>query len=119
MQIGTGPVNFDSIFSTGQAIIFSRDAVRVYVYSMLDGQLKGRLVGIRPSVNARSNLLALDTGSGQLDIYDLNTVTQLDELIFPDPIVYTHFSENGHRLFVLTENQWAFVLDMKGVREAH
>ena len=119
VQSGTDPTNFDFIFSTGEAIIFSRDGVRVSVYSMLDGQLKGRLVGLRPTANARSNLLALDNGSGRLGIYDLNTVAQLDELVFSDQIVYTHFSEDGQRLFILTENQWAFVLDMKGVREVH
>jgi hypothetical protein len=119
VQSGTGPANFDSIFSSGQAIIFSRDAVRVYVYSMLDGQLKGRLNGIRPAANARSNLLALEPDSGQLGLYDLNTATQLDELVFPDPVVYTHFSEDGQSLFVLTENQFAFVLDIKGIRESH
>jgi hypothetical protein len=119
VQSGTGPVNFDSIFSTGDAIIFSRDVARVYVYSMLDGQLKARLVGVRPSANAQSNLLALDTGSGQLTIYDLNTAAKLDEQFFPDPIAYTHFSEDGQRLFVLTENQDAFVMDMTGVRVTH
>ncbi len=119
VQSGAGTANFDSIFSTGQAIIFSRDSVRVRVYSMVDGQLKARLVGVRPSASAQSNLLALETGSGHLAIYDLSTAAPLDEQIFPDPIAYTHFSADGQRLFVLTENQDAFVLDMKGVRVAH
>ena len=119
VQSGTSPANFDWLFSVGQAIIFSRDSVRVHVYSMQDGQLKAKLVGIRPSANAQTNLLALDTGSGRLAIYDLNTADKLDEEIFPDPIVYTHFSADGQRLFVLTENQYASVLDMKGVGVAH
>jgi hypothetical protein len=119
VQSGTGPANFDSIFSTGDAIIFSRDAVRVYVYSMLDGQLKAKLIGVRPSATAQSNLVALETDSGRMTIYDLNTGAKLDEQIFPDPIVYAHFSADGQRLFALTENQDAFVLDMKDVRVAH
>ena len=119
VQSGASPANFDWLFSVGQAIIFSRDSVRVHVYSMQDGQLKAKLVGIRPSANAQTNLLALDTGSGRLAIYDLNTADKLDEEIFPDPIVYTHFSAVGHRLFVLTENQYASVLDMKSVGVAH
>ncbi|PYX04809.1 MAG: hypothetical protein DMG85_16730, partial [Acidobacteria bacterium] len=109
----------DSIFSSGQAIIFSRDAMRVYVYSMLDGQLKGRLNGIRPAANARSNLLALEPDSGQLGLYDLNATNELDELVFPGSVVYAHFSEDGQSLFVLTENQFAFVLDIKRIRESH
>jgi hypothetical protein len=119
VQSGNGPADFDAIFSTGDAIIFSKNAVRVYVYSMLDGQLKAKLVGIRPSATAKTNLLALETDSRQLTIYDLSSGTKLDNQIFSDPIVYTHFSADGQRLLVLTENQTAFVLDMNGVRAAH
>lgn len=118
VQTGSGPANFDWVFSVGEMIIFSRDAVRVHVYSMRDGELKARLVGARPSASAQSNLLALETSSGQLGFYNLYTATKLDEEIFPDAIAYTHFSADGQRLFVLTENQYAFVLDIKGVREA-
>jgi outer membrane protein assembly factor BamB len=116
---GNGPADFDTIFSSGDAIIFSRDAVRVYVYSMLDGQLKAKLVGIRPSATAKTNLLALETDSRQLTIYDLSTGAKLDNQIFSDPIVYAHFSADGQRLLVLTEDQTAFVLDMNGVRATH
>jgi hypothetical protein len=119
VQSGSNPANFDWLFSVGQAIIFSRDGVRVHVYSMQDGQLKAKLVGIHPSANAQANLFTLDEGSGRLTIYDLNTADKLDEEIFPDSIVYTHFSSDGQRLFVLTENQYAFVLDVRGVRVAH
>jgi hypothetical protein len=100
----------------GQRIVFSRDAVRLQLYSLRDGQLKAKLLGIRPAANAQSNLLALDLGSGRLAIYDLDTAVKLDEQVFPAPIVYTHFSADGQRLLVLTENQYAFVLDVKDVR---
>jgi hypothetical protein len=119
VQGGGSPVNFDWVFSAGEMLVFSRDAVRVQVYSMRDGQLKAKLVGARPSASAESNLLALETGLGQLAIYDLNTAVKLDEQIFPDAIAYTHFSADGQRLFVLTQSQSAFVLDMKGVHEAN
>lgn len=115
VQSGAGPANFESLFSVGQTIVFSRDAVRVQLYSLPDGQLKAKLLGMRPAANAQSNLLALDLGFGHLAIYDLNTAVKLDEQIFPDPIVYTHFSADGQRLLVLTENRYAFVLDMKDV----
>lgn len=118
VQSGIGPADFESIFSVGEAIIFLRDGVRVQLYSMLDGQLKAKLLGVRPSANAQSNLLALQTGPQLLAIYDLNTAAKLDEQIFSDPIIYTHFSEDGQRLLVLTQNQCAFVLDMKSIRHA-
>jgi len=113
VQSGTGPANFDCILSVGKTIVFCRDAARVQVYSLEDGQLKAKLTGIRPAANAQSNLLALDLGSGRLGIYDLNSAIKLDEQVFPEPIVYTHFSADGQRLLVLTEDRYAFVLDMK------
>lgn len=116
VQSGTGPANFDSLFSVGQTIVFSRAAVRVQLYSLQDGQLKAKLLGIRPAASAQSNLLSLDLGAGRLAIYDLSAAVKLDEQVFPAPIVYTHFSADGQRLLVLTENQYAFVLDMKHVR---
>jgi hypothetical protein len=54
-----------------------------------------------------------------LDIHDLTTGAKLDEQLFPDAIAYTHFSSDGSKLFVLTEHQLLFTLDMKSVREAH
>ena len=119
VQTGAGPTDFESAFSVGNSIIFSRDEVRVYLYSLEDGQLKARLVGARPSASAASHLLALYAGSGRLDIHDLTTGAKLDEQLFPDAIAYTHFSADGSTLFVLTEHQHLFTLDMKGVREAH
>jgi hypothetical protein len=116
VQSGTGPANFDSLFSVGQTIISCRDAIRVQLYSLRDGQLKAKLLGIRPAASAQSNLLALDLGSGRVAIYDLNSSMKLDEQVLPAPIVYTHFSADGQRLLVLTENQYAFVLDVKDVR---
>lgn len=97
-------------------MVFCRDAIRVQLYSLRDGQLKAKLLGIRPAASAQSNLLALDLGSGRLAIYDLNSSIKLDEQVLPAPIVYTHFSADGQRLLVLTENQYAFVLDVKDVR---
>ena len=117
VQNGSSPVDFDEIFSVGDSIIFSRNGVRVYVYSMLDGRLIARLSGLHPAANAQSRLLALDSGFGRLAIYDLNTGAKLDEQTLGGPIVFTHFSADGNRLLVLTANQEVSVLNLQNVRE--
>jgi len=119
VQVGNGPTSFDSAFSAGDALVLIKDGVRVSIYSLRDGALKARLVGVKPSASAKSNLLALDQGGGRLGIFDLNSGAKLDEQIFPDEIAYTHFSGDGKRLLVLTEHQLAIVLDMSNVRESH
>ena len=50
---------------------------------------------------------------GQLTVYDLTTLQPRDQFNFANPIVLTKFSEDGQKLFVLTANQTAYVLDMK------
>jgi hypothetical protein len=99
-------------------MILTKDELRVSIYSLLDGQLKARLVGLRPAATAQTNLLALDLGGNRLGIYDLLSGTKLDEQLFPDLIAYLHFSGDGKRLFVLTEHQAVAILDMSKVREA-
>jgi hypothetical protein len=118
VQVGSRAISFDSAFSVGDTMILIKNGVRVSLYSLADGQLKARLVGVDPSVSAESKLLALDLGSGRLAIYDLNSGAKLDQQVFPDDIAYTHFSSDGKRLFVLTEHQAAVILDVSKVREA-
>jgi hypothetical protein len=118
VQVGNRPISFDSAFSAGDTLILIKDGVRISLYSLADGQLKGRLVGVGPAVSAESKLLALDLGSGRLGIYDSESGAKLDEQVFPDDIAYTHFSADGRRLFVLTEHQAAVILDVSKVREA-
>jgi len=119
VTVGNGAATFDAAFSVGDAMILQKDGVRVSMYLMSDGQLKARLVGVRPSASAESNLLALDLGGGRLGIFDLANGTKLDEQLFPDGLAYTHFSGDGKRLFVLTEHQTALILDVTDVRKAN
>lgn len=116
-QAGNGPTSFDAAFSVADVMVLVKDGVRVSIYSLRDGNLKARLVGVMPSASAQSNLLSLELGPGRLGIFDLNTGTKLDEQKFPEEIVYIHFSGDGNRLFVLTEHQAAVILDVSKVRE--
>ncbi len=113
---GSGASTFDAASSAGDSIILQKDGVRVSLYSLSDGQLKARLVGVRPNASAESNLLSLDMGEGRLGIFDLNTGVKLDEQLFPEALAYTHFSGDGKRLFVLTEHQTALILDVSNAR---
>ena len=67
----------------------------------------------RAAANAKTNLLCVENERGQLTVYDLTTLQPRDQFNFANPIVLTKFSEDGQKLFVLTANQTAYVLDMK------
>jgi len=113
---GNGPTTFDSAFSVGDALILLKDSLRVSLYSLGDGQLKGRLVGLRPAASPETQLLALDLGDGRLGIFDLRDGAKLDQQVFPNGLAYLHFSSDGKRLVVLTEQQTAVILDLTDVR---
>jgi hypothetical protein len=118
VQAGNGAVSFEAAFSVGDAMILLKDGVRVSIYSVSDGQLKARLVGLKPTASSRTNLLALELGPGRLAIHDLSSGAKLDEELFPEAIAYLHFSEDGKRLLVLTQHQGVAILDVSKAREA-
>lgn len=116
VQVGNHASSFDAAFSEGDTLFLLKDGMRVSLYSLSEGALKAKLVGDKPAANGVSNLLALNEGGGKLALYDALTGAKLDQLLFPNEIAYSHFSEDGKRLFVLTQYQLAFVLDVSEVR---
>lgn len=118
VQFGNHASSFDAAFSEGDTLFLLKDGIRVSLFSLSDGGLKAKLVGDKPAVNAVSNLLALNESAGKLTLYDTNNGTKLDQFLFPDEIAYSRFSEDGRRLFVLTQHQVAFVLDVSAARQS-
>jgi len=115
VQVGNGASSFDAAFSEGDTLFLVKDGRRVSLFSLSDGTLEAKLVGGQPAANGASNLLALNEGAGKLALYDAHNGGKLDQLLFPGEIAYSHFSDDGKRLLVLTERQLAFVLDVARV----
>ena len=113
VQTGAGPLSFDSVFSAGPMLLTSKDEGRVVLYSLQDGQLRAHLNGLLPSASAEAALLALVENGDRLVLYDLFTGARLDQQQFPEGIAYTHFSEDGQRLLVLTRHQTVYILDVR------
>jgi len=45
-------------------------------------------------------------------LYNLESGSKIDDYLFPDAPVYTHFSTAGNRLLVLTAQQFAYIIDV-------
>ncbi len=116
VQFGSGPANFDSAFSCGNALFLIKDQFRIALFDLQTGLLMARLRGRHPAANAAAKLLVADEGA-KLSFYDLTTGAKLGDRKFSDDIAYTRFSEKGDRLFVLTAHQETFVLDVKILQE--
>jgi hypothetical protein len=109
VRVGWGPESFDSLFSVGDFLVCVRDEARVTVYSLSTGEIQSRLFGRYISASRATGLLAA-ADANHLRLYDLKTGTRKAEYLFSEPPVYTHFSEDGKRLLVLTAGQSIFVL---------
>ncbi len=90
---------------------------RLLVYSLSSGEQKGKFFGRRPTISP-GGLLAAENERGQLSVYDLNSLARREEYVFTSPIAYTGFAPDGKRLFVLTADQTAYVLDVAASNRA-
>jgi hypothetical protein len=118
VQAGSGAVSYESAFAVGDTLFLVKDHVRVSLYSLTEGIIKGRVVGEIPSASVQANLFVVSDESGKLSFYDLKTTEKITQLLFPAAVAYTRFSEDGKRLFVLTRYQEAFVLDVEQIRKS-
>jgi hypothetical protein len=89
-------------------------ANRTRVYSLSTGEQKGRVFGTRAAMNTTTGLMAVENGAGKLILYEQSTLQRRHELTFSHPVSMAAFSADGKRLFVLTSDQTAFVLDAGG-----
>ena len=87
---------------------------RVLLYSVSTGEQRARWFGNGPRVSGNGSRLCLANGNGRLTIYDLNALKQTAELRFADSVSGYAFSDDENKLFVLTNDQTAYVLDATG-----
>ena len=85
---------------------------RVLVYSLATGEQTMHLFGLSPVLHAGTRQLAISTATGELDFYELGNPQVKRQYQFPTSVAYKAFSPDGKRLFVLTRDQTAYVLDL-------
>ena len=112
VQTGASPGSFDSAFSEGDWLVLEKDERRAMVFSLSSGDQVLQEPGFNPAISAEAGLLAVTTDVGRLTLYDLKTRAQRSEYQLPQQIAYMHFSADGKRLLVLTEEQSVYVLDL-------
>ncbi len=119
IETGKGSFRLSNAFATGDWLVVSDTQNRVLIYSLSSGSLIGRVFGARAAVSASLGLLSVENERGKLTIYELATLNPVKNLAFATGIAMQRFSPDGGRLFVLTSNQTAYVLDVSaGVKAA-
>ncbi len=112
IETGKGSFRLSSIAAVGDWVVVTDTLNRVLVYSLKTGELKGRAFGESATASKASNLLCVQNERGQLTVYNMVTMEKRDQFGFSSPVSMARFSEDGRRLFVLTSNQNAYVLDV-------
>jgi WD40 repeat protein len=99
------------VFAQDDWVIASATGNQVLIYSMTTGQEKGHFFGSYPTAS-RNGLLAVESRSSQISVYDLASSQLRQQYSFSDPLSFKTFSPDGNRLFVMTANQTAYIIDL-------
>jgi WD40 repeat protein len=112
IETGKGSFRIRSVVAVGESVVIADTQNRVLVYALATGEQRGKVFGSRPAVAKATGLLSVENERGQLTLYDLKTMSKRDSLVFASPVSFARFSDDGRRLFVLTANQTAYLLNL-------
>jgi WD40 repeat protein len=96
----------------GDWILVNASADQILVYSSSTGEEKAHVFGRQPMLSAASGQFAVLNPSDQVNLYDLASGNPRQQLRFSTPVAFEKFSPDGKRLFVLTRDQTAYILDV-------
>jgi Peptidase family M48 len=101
-----------SIFTAGDRLIVSHNDY-FEIYSLATGLWEGEIFGRARAYCKASSLISIaEDSANQFAVYDLSSRRQLDAFAFPSDVDFEQFSRDGKRLFVLTADQTAYILDL-------
>ena len=90
---------------------------RVLTYSLASGKELGHVFGHSPEISSAGRVYAVSTGESGVNVYGIADSQLRRTYQFPVSIAYKKFSPDGKRLFVLTRDQTAYVLDLNSIQE--
>ncbi len=118
MLLETGRGSF-SVRSSGKSegdwLMLNDSEGRVLVYSLKTGELKHRFFGSHASLNPRRHQLAVENFPGELTLYDLTNGNQIAHYKIKGDIVFLRFSLQGNKLFLFSDSQAGYALDLDKV----
>jgi WD40 repeat protein len=88
------------------------------VYSLTSGEETAHVFGRYASLSAAAGEFAALDPSERVSLYQLGTGDLQKQLKFSSPVALYKFSNDGKRLFVLTRDQTAYVLDVATAQTA-
>jgi WD40 repeat protein len=112
--VRTGKYSFHPEYqeAVGDWLVVTDNLNRVLLYSVSTGEQKAKWFGYGPRISLNGGRLCLSNGRGHLVVYDLHSLKQISDYSFASRISGDFFSGDGKRLFVLTNDQTGYILDV-------
>jgi WD40 repeat protein len=111
VDTGKNSFRIHEALPAGKWVVVADSLNRALIYS-LDGKQTGSIFGSRPTVSSVTGAMALESQPGTLAVYDLATVAEREELVFGIPLAFYEFVDNGARLFAVTADETAYLVDL-------
>ncbi len=102
----------------GEWAAFSASGDRVLIYSLASGKELGHVFGSAPIVSSAGGIYAVTSSEAEVFVYGLEGSRLRRRYKFAGSVAYKRFSSDGRRLFVLTRDQTAYVLDLSAASES-
>jgi len=118
IDTGKGSFHLANAFAAGDCVVVTDTQNRVLVYSLKNGEQRGRIFGGYATISLEAGLLCVENEVGKIALYSLDSFERRDEMVFSSPISMLQFSSDGRRLFVLTVNQTVYLLDVSSTTAA-
>jgi len=113
LETGRGSFDISAAYSEGNWLVFHDSSNRILVFTINNGQLQQRFFGSNAAISPSKNQIVVENYPGELTVYNLTNGNDEARLVFGGPIAFVRFSLDGKRLFVLTDQQVAYAVDME------
>lgn len=112
VSTGKGSFRIHDAASAGDTLLLADNQNRILIYSISSGRQIGKIFGSNPQIAYSGSVFSAQNERGEISLYDPRTLARKDHFVFSSPISFADFDETGKRLFVLTANQYAYVVGL-------
>ncbi|HWQ03577.1 MAG TPA: hypothetical protein VNL38_03770, partial [Candidatus Nitrosotenuis sp.] len=114
VETGVGSFRVRDVLTAGDWVVVGDTLDRLLLFSLSTGDLKAKVFGRYPAICPRSQLLSVEKQRGKLVLYRIPSAGLPEvhqRFSFAEPVAFAQFSRDGQKLFILTTDQTAILLD--------
>ncbi|MBK7932425.1 MAG: M48 family metalloprotease [Acidobacteria bacterium] len=115
LETGQGSFGVQSATAAGDYLVVDDDENRQLIYSISKGSLIRRVFGSKGTFSPQNGLIAVENTEGRVSVIDIATGRESGQVVLKKGIAAMTFSSDGKRLFLLTRDQIAYVLDAEKI----